>query len=223
MKVQFTGVLIVWCLHVLKCHSTPLTADFVKCRSPKYYQCYDSKCILSASVCNGFKDCDNGADEIGCNKTASTDFRCGDKMYIPESWTCDGHTDCLDNSDETIGCEQKKCKYDEFQCKNNICRPLAFKCDGMFDCSDHSDEENCDYPTVDMSNCTLSNGKFACKDKFKCIDINKTCDLHTDCFDGSDEKEACSTGRITIADSKSNLTSSKNSKENHFVLSLSFD
>lgn len=40
---------------------------------------------------------------------------------------------------------------------------------------------------IDFTNCTSSNGKFACSDNSKCIDIGQTCNKNKDCPDGSDE------------------------------------
>ncbi len=48
--------------------------------------------------CDGFDDCENGADEAGCAQ-----FACEDHSSIPESQHCDGFDDCTTGEDED-GC-----------------------------------------------------------------------------------------------------------------------
>lgn len=70
------------------------------------------------------------------------EWKCLDKICIPQEFVCNGQEDCLDGSDETVGCtEGVKC--DSFKCKNGHCIPNEWRCDGTNDCKDHSDEIDC--------------------------------------------------------------------------------
>nr|XP_037284181.1 MAM and LDL-receptor class A domain-containing protein 1-like [Rhipicephalus microplus] len=70
------------------------------------FSCHDGKhCVAALLLCDGVRDCPNGADEV-----------CGDREYctgaqyfcrkpstcIDASKLCDGHEDCSDGSDEVI-------------------------------------------------------------------------------------------------------------------------
>lgn len=48
-----------------------------------------------------------------------------------------------------------------------------------------------EHQPIDLTNCTAKNQKFACKDKYKCIDMRETCNGEVDCYDKSDETGAC--------------------------------
>lgn len=48
-----------------------------------------------------------------------------------------------------------------------------------------------------ISNCTLENQLFKCKDESACIELTKTCSGHNECIDGSDEGGMClQTGNV---------------------------
>ncbi|OXU31523.1 hypothetical protein TSAR_014277 [Trichomalopsis sarcophagae] len=93
-------------------------------------------------VCDGYQNCDDNSDEIGCNEE-----RCGSMsklkckyrdVCIYKFWFCDGHNDCGDNSDET-DCSEKRCnEAGKFGCKNkNKCISQNRVCDGADDCGDN--------------------------------------------------------------------------------------
>jgi hypothetical protein len=44
---------------------------------------------------DGFSDCGDGSDEVGC-----ATFACDDGTSVPAEFECDGYDDCIDGSDE---------------------------------------------------------------------------------------------------------------------------
>jgi Low-density lipoprotein receptor domain class A len=93
-------------------------------------ECGDEGVYFADEKCDGFDDCDNGADELGCPV-----FSCKSGEKIPQQEKCDGFEDCSDSSDE-LGCPV-------FSCKSGEKIPVSAKCDGESDCEDASDELGC--------------------------------------------------------------------------------
>lgn len=108
----------------------------------------------------------------------------------------------------------------KFKCSNGTCLDINVRCNTRQDCSDGSDELNCgkqhseyfvmdfehwtnknkptlmfvNYITGDdikVENCSLSDGKFLCYDKLRCLDLEYACNQECNCFDCSDENENC--------------------------------
>ncbi|KAL1455357.1 hypothetical protein WDU94_009457 [Cyamophila willieti] len=113
------------------------TFDTVHCEWHEF-DCKDvaRTCIRSVLVCDGYKDCLNGEDEIGCDISTSRTttsltvrpspehceypFRlCDNTTCLHPSDLCNGKDDCKDGSDEGPIC-------DENQCSRNDCHHLCY-------------------------------------------------------------------------------------------------
>jgi hypothetical protein len=66
------------------------------------FQCPDHNCTRAFQLCDGVKDCSDGADELNCDEPCGQyHFKCNSTgRCIPERFVCDGDQDCNDGSDE---------------------------------------------------------------------------------------------------------------------------
>jgi low density lipoprotein-related protein 2 len=134
--------------------------------------------IVRELVCNGARDCDNGADELGCPVPGSSrppedcrdgDWICNDGRCIDGTRLCDRSRDCINGEDEGIGYGPggQGC-FDAtgaFYCGGADDRyGLAqIVCDGRVDCKYGADELGCDQgdPADEAGICL---GNFECGD-----------------------------------------------------------
>jgi len=116
----------------------------------------------SVEICDGWKDCDDNSDEIGCQCPDDKQFECDCYQSdngctegwgcIKQSEVCNGWKDCDDWSDE-VGCQ---CPSDQFECPcyqsdegcgwrrtTEGCLDQFLLCDGYNHCGDFSDEKFC--------------------------------------------------------------------------------
>ncbi|XP_077861953.1 degenerin unc-8-like, partial [Saccoglossus kowalevskii] len=166
-------------------------------------------CIKSYLQCDGYDNCRDRSDEIGCRygSCGSAQFRCssGSNMgvCIKLTFQCDRNLDCYDGEDENdCACKEKK----EFSCfDNGRCIPVNHLCDGDNDCNDGSDENEstcddsgeiiprsyvCDGDAdctdeSDEVNCTV--GPFVCQSSGMTVEREYVCNNVVDCEDASDE------------------------------------
>ncbi|XP_033627170.1 serine protease hepsin-like [Asterias rubens] len=68
------------------------------------YECNDGTCIYDYWQCDGWEDCNDAGDELGCECRVS-EFTCANGRCIRGSWQCDDWDDCGDGSDEEGCCE----------------------------------------------------------------------------------------------------------------------
>lgn len=100
-----------------------------KCEAPPF-NCASGEQVSSSSKCDGWEDCGDGSDEVGCPM-----FKCADGSEVAESAACDGYDDCADGSDEAA-CPK-------YACADGSEVPVGSACDGFPDCADGSDEAGC--------------------------------------------------------------------------------
>ncbi|XP_069364955.1 basement membrane-specific heparan sulfate proteoglycan core protein isoform X4 [Maniola hyperantus] len=184
--------------------------------------CDETRCVPLSQRCDDRRDCDDGADEMGCpDKSCGVDdFRCNNGKCIENARRCNRQVDCPGGEDE-MDCD---CRSDEFRCLDDgSCIENRKRCNGYNECRDGSDELNCasgffkcrtgklipehqrcnrrydcdpgDYS--DEQNCPCGDGDFKCDNGY-CIPANKKCDRTHDCQDGSDERD-CTYGSICMA------------------------
>lgn len=135
--------------------STTATGSIIAACPADHFACNDQlhTCIPSRWVCDGMKECANGADENNCTMekmkhTCGDDFVCHSlTQCIPPMWRCDGVLDCDDGSDEhnctkikesaSVVCDKE---HGKFQCGDGKCIDYAQVCNNITECSAGEDE-----------------------------------------------------------------------------------
>uniref|UniRef100_A0A673NG95 Low-density lipoprotein receptor-like n=1 Tax=Sinocyclocheilus rhinocerous TaxID=307959 RepID=A0A673NG95_9TELE len=169
----------------------PLFSVAKTCR-PSEFSCGGrlNQCVPKSWKCDGKADCENSADEEGCDPRRCLDgeFRCGSGQCVSAAFVCDDERDCDDGSDEVF-CPPTTCSSSSFRCNNAQCVPRLWVCDGDADCADGSDElpQKCSTGTPKPTKNPCSSMEFHCGSG-ECIHISWKCDGGEDCLDRSDEK-----------------------------------
>ncbi|XP_070576178.1 uncharacterized protein [Ptychodera flava] len=151
------------------------------------FRCNNSGCIKSYLKCDGYDNCRDKSDEVGCNygDCGVNQFKCNtggdDGVCIDRRQMCDRVLDCYGGEDEDrCVCKSKT----EFSCSTSgRCISNDKLCNGVSDCPDGSDEISC----VGFGNyCPEDYEK--CDNDRKCIDPKWKCDGDNDCTDRTDEE-----------------------------------
>jgi len=126
--------------------------------------------VPSSYICDGWKDCDYNADEIGCQCPGGrfecdcyqSDDGCARRWgCIYQSWVCDGNNDCDDWSDE------KYCLNTKHYCRNDECVERSKVNDGKVDMTSGYDEFVC--CATQGHKCGCIPGNDSCTSSGKCI------------------------------------------------------
>lgn len=150
-------------------------------------RCDTNRCISESLKCNGFPDCEDGADEYHCSfpgfpvDCKTGELMCSNGQCIPAGRRCNGIPDCSDGSDEhhcSTPAFFVDCKADEFKCDNGQCISIENRCNRIPDCEDGSDERHC------SNKCSSGH---SCRSVFHCYNETQHCDGKRDCLDYSDE------------------------------------
>lgn len=142
------------------------------------FQCAPLSFVPGSTVCDGFADCDNGADEqFGACATVIEDCADGLRVFSTDE-ACDGVPDCLDGSDEADPLAPG-CTTDLLPCgSGDGFHVLSQQCDGVIDCRNGHDE-------LVVPGCPTPVGP--CMTGDEAILVTAQCDGWPDCGDGSDE------------------------------------
>ncbi|CAF3898744.1 unnamed protein product [Rotaria sp. Silwood2] len=160
------------CNHDNDCGEGDTSDEAVDCPSEPcqngYFKCASGHCVRNTSRCDGYLQCRDGSDEMGCSTPCPAHrFTCNNTLCINKNWVCDGDNDCLDN-----------------RCTNGRCIYRWRMCDHIDNCGDGSDE---DIHGVCQPNRPVTCPEFNCTHTNRCIRYSDLCDEIDDCGDESDE------------------------------------
>lgn len=156
-----------------------------ECPHKGLFECERQSCIPKQWVCDGKRDCDNGADE---KKAMCRQLRTTAATALPRTVPT-----------KSPKRSRRRCPRRKFLCpEEGVCIRKRYVCDGLKDCSRGEDEANCEArttapastvkPTTSAPKDPCSPKKFYCRSEGVCISKKFVCDKFEDCKEGEDEK-----------------------------------
>ena len=162
--------------------------------------CKNGQCIPYDAICNDYKDCKDGWDEVDCVYTGfpvikqeylveSGEFECKDGSKYSNVGICIFDLDefgnglyCKDGS-HLERCQQVGCPH-AYKCFEFYCIPIRRVCDGIADCPRGDDEQGCEHYTCP--------GLLQCRgNRGVCIPSWEVCDGTVHCKDFGEDEIYC--------------------------------
>uniref|UniRef100_A0A8C9P8W0 Low-density lipoprotein receptor-related protein 5 n=1 Tax=Spermophilus dauricus TaxID=99837 RepID=A0A8C9P8W0_SPEDA len=105
--------------------------------SPDQFACATGEidCIPGAWRCDGFPECDDQSDELGCPGCSAAQFPCA--PHLLQFACATGEIDCIPGA-------WPICLPNQFRCASGQCVLIKQQCDSFPDCMDGSDELMCE-------------------------------------------------------------------------------
>lgn len=157
------------------------------CDETWQFDCGNGLCIEPHKMCDGSRECGNGADEMACTPDLLVcppcSFACHNQARcVRPIWVCDGDKDCRDGSDE-MDCPEARAA--ALKC-NLSTRPQPASATPSADTA----FPDATSPTSPTRECSVGDGDFSCPDG-RCLLAVHVCDGVRDCSDGADEGRFC--------------------------------
>lgn len=145
----------------------------------------DGECIPDNYICDGYFDCSDSEDEVGCSCTAEQ-YECSeDGVCIDGSWECDGYPDC--NGGAADASDEASCGYSSGSDSSGSDFPSGSD-SGYGSGSDSLGSGSSDmYGSSDYTYDGCYYGYWECTNSKECISNAWLCDGSVDCADETDE------------------------------------
>ncbi len=92
-------------------------------------------CLDWRDICDGIQQCMFGYDEENCdrlefNECEDDEYRCMNRMCIPDEYFLDGEYDCMDLTDEKQLFNDINCTFQQvnLECDDRVCLPNQWSC-----------------------------------------------------------------------------------------------
>lgn len=157
--------------------------------------CEDGTAITLSRVCDRYRQCAGGEDEIHCgwpeieSTCVGADCRCPDGAALTSRQICNGFITCA-NAEDEAGCDWPELPLGHDRagnwvasCNNGDAIPARHRCDQRFNCPGGEDEAGCVTASI---TCDAYARRCTCNDGREIHD-HQRCDGYLHCANGEDE------------------------------------